>query len=62
MTNNPASRVAPFSLLVPVFGKSCAWWFLGESISPGELVGGVLFVGEAVIGTMRARQPRRQDS
>jgi O-acetylserine/cysteine efflux transporter len=29
-----ASAVAPFSLLVPVFGVSSAWLFLGEALTP----------------------------
>ncbi|MER5629813.1 EamA family transporter [Streptomyces nitrosporeus] len=47
LRHHPASSVAPFSLLVPVFGMSSAALFLGETVSPlrwcaaGLLVGGV---------------------
>jgi O-acetylserine/cysteine efflux transporter len=47
LRRHPASTVAPFSLLVPVFGMSSAALFLGEPVSPlrwcaaGLLVGGV---------------------
>jgi O-acetylserine/cysteine efflux transporter len=34
LRRHPASTVAPFSLLVPVFGMSSAALFLGESVSP----------------------------
>lgn len=57
-----ASAVAPYSLLVPVFGMSSAWMLLGESISP--LAGGaalLVIAGIALIalrpGTLRL--PRR---
>jgi O-acetylserine/cysteine efflux transporter len=38
----PAPVVAPFSLLVPVFGILSAWIVLGETPSWGELGGGVV--------------------
>ena len=40
----PASRVAPFSLLVPVVGITAAWMFLGETPSPWEIVGGAIVI------------------
>ncbi|TBW35973.1 O-acetylserine/cysteine exporter [Siculibacillus lacustris] len=39
---HPAATVAPFSLLVPVFGMSSTWLFLGEPVSPLEAAGGAL--------------------
>lgn len=45
----PASLVAPFSLLVPVFGMSSSALLLGEDFSPAKAVGAVLvFAGLAV--------------
>ena len=41
--------VAPFSLLVPVFGPLSGWLLLGETVSMVELVGGVLVVAGLVI-------------
>ncbi|MCX4974323.1 EamA family transporter [Streptomyces sp. NBC_00620] len=58
---HPASTVAPFSLLVPVFGMSSAAVFLGESISPlrwgaaALLVGGV---GLTSLATGKSRSAR----
>ncbi|WP_405925503.1 EamA family transporter [Streptomyces sp. NBC_00035] len=59
--HHPASTVAPFSLLVPVFGMSSAAVFLGESISPlrwgaaALLVGGV---GLTSLATGKSRSAR----
>jgi O-acetylserine/cysteine efflux transporter len=39
LTRNPATRVAPFSLLVPVFGMGFAWLLLGETLSPLKIAG-----------------------
>ena len=41
----PASSVAPFSLLVPVFGMSSAALFLGEGVSPLRWCAAALLVG-----------------
>ena len=44
-----ASAVAPFSLLVPVFGVSSAWLVLGEVFTPGHwLSAGLILAGLAV--------------
>lgn len=46
----PASTVAPFSLLVPVFGMASASLFLGEQFGPLRLAGAALLLaGLAVI-------------
>ena len=45
----PASSVAPFALLVPVFGLLSAWGALGERFSPERLIGiAVLGFGLAI--------------
>ncbi|MFJ8018470.1 EamA family transporter [Streptomyces sp. NPDC096339] len=49
----PASAVAPFSLLVPVFGMSSAALVLGESVSGLRWVAAVLLVGGVAL-TSRA--------
>ncbi|MFE3737337.1 EamA family transporter [Streptomyces sp. NPDC059134] len=60
----PASSVAPFSLLVPVFGMSSAAVLLGEPVSPlrwcaaALLVGGVALASLTRGGTPSARAPR----
>ncbi|WP_402466992.1 EamA family transporter [Isoptericola aurantiacus] len=55
MARHPAGVVAPFSMLVPVFGMSAAWVVLGETVSAGELAGGVLVVGGVLLGSRPAR-------
>ncbi|WP_326722956.1 EamA family transporter [Streptomyces sp. NBC_00243] len=54
---HPASTVAPFSLLVPVFGMSSAAVFLGESISPLRWGAAALLVGGVGL-TSVVRRPR----
>jgi O-acetylserine/cysteine efflux transporter len=54
----PASSVAPFSLLVPVFGMSSAALLLGEDIGPLRLLAAVLLVGGVAL-TSLARPARR---
>ncbi|WP_225801973.1 EamA family transporter [Streptomyces sp. NK15101] len=45
LRRHPASSVAPFSLLVPVFGMSSAALFLGEGVSPLRWCAAALLVG-----------------
>ncbi|MGW1884396.1 EamA family transporter [Streptomyces sp. NPDC001970] len=60
---HPASSVAPFSLLVPVFGMSSAALFLDESVTPlrwcaaALLVGGVALTSLARTATPDASAP-----
>lgn len=62
LRRHPASTVAPFSLLVPVFGMSSAALFLGESVSglrwvaAALLVGGVALTSLAPSGGTRAEK------
>lgn len=48
-----ASAVAPFSLLVPVFGMSSAAFLLGEGIGPLRWAAAVLLVGGVAATTVR---------
>jgi O-acetylserine/cysteine efflux transporter len=50
-----ATTVAPFSLLVPVFGIGSAALLLGENVHVTDLVGGVLVVGGVLLPTVRRR-------
>jgi len=50
----PASQVAPFSLLVPVFGMSSAWALLGETLGALEIAGSVLVIVGLVIINLRS--------
>ncbi|MEU6929251.1 EamA family transporter [Streptomyces sp. NPDC046374] len=49
---HPASSVAPFSLLVPVFGMSSAALFLGESVSPLRWCAAALLVGGVALASV----------
>ncbi|MFD4608227.1 EamA family transporter [Streptomyces sp. NPDC058440] len=60
LRRHPASTVAPFSLLVPVFGVSAAALFLGESVSPLRWCAAALLVGGVALTSVtpgRRREP-----
>ncbi|MFG3286527.1 EamA family transporter [Streptomyces sp. NPDC048111] len=48
----PASSVAPFSLLVPVFGMSSAALLLGEAVTPLRWCAGALLVGGVALTSL----------
>lgn len=56
---HPASTVAPFSLLVPVFGMSSAALFLHESVGPLRWAAAALLVGGVAL---TSRAPRKVQS
>jgi O-acetylserine/cysteine efflux transporter len=49
-----ASTVAPFSLLVPVFGLFTAWLVLGERVTPATVGAAVLVVSGIAVGMLRS--------
>ncbi|MFD5474128.1 EamA family transporter [Streptomyces sp. NPDC127105] len=60
LRRHPASTVAPFSLLVPVFGMSSAALFLGESVSTLRWCAAALLVGGVALTSVtpgRRREP-----
>jgi O-acetylserine/cysteine efflux transporter len=59
MKRHAASKVAPFSLLVPVFGIVSAWLVLGERPGTLEIAGGVVVVVGLGLVTAALRLPRR---
>ncbi|WP_291048539.1 EamA family transporter [Herbiconiux sp.] len=61
MKRNPSSRVAPFSMLVPVAGFTAAWLALGEVPNVGDLVGGAVVITGVLVATLgvRKRTPTR---
>lgn len=61
MRRHAASKVAPFTLLVPVFGIGSAWLVLGETPSTLELVGGAIVVCGLglVTAALRSAGPRQ---
>ncbi|MEV5163938.1 EamA family transporter [Streptomyces werraensis] len=54
---HPASTVAPFSLLVPVFGMTSAALFLGESITPLRWCAAAMLVGGVALTSVTPRHP-----
>jgi O-acetylserine/cysteine efflux transporter len=58
MRRHPASKVAPFSLLVPVFGIGSAWLVLGERPGVLELVGAAIVIGGLGLVSFALRLPR----
>ncbi|MFI9777278.1 EamA family transporter [Streptomyces sp. NPDC051956] len=55
----PASSVAPFTMLVPVFGMSSAALLLGESVSPLRWCAAALLVGGVALASL-APVPRNR--
>jgi O-acetylserine/cysteine efflux transporter len=53
----PAGVVAPFSLLVPVFGMLSAALLLGEQPNAAELVGAAVVLAGLVLTNLPARRP-----
>ncbi|MER5445842.1 EamA family transporter [Streptomyces sp. NPDC002764] len=56
LRRHPASTVAPFSLLVPVFGMSSAALFLGESVSGSRWCATALLVGGVGLASVTGRR------
>lgn len=52
---HPAATVAPFSLMVPVFGMSSTWALLGEPIGPLEAAGSALVFAGLVLNVFGPR-------
>ncbi len=55
---HPASRVAPFTLLVPPVGIAAAWIALGQSPSTGELAGAAIILAGLALASSAVRIPR----
>jgi O-acetylserine/cysteine efflux transporter len=45
LRQHPAALIAPFTLLVPIVGMSCAVWLLGEAITWWKLTAAALVLG-----------------
>ncbi|MFJ8074825.1 EamA family transporter [Streptomyces sp. NPDC096176] len=56
LRRHPASSVAPFSLLVPVFGMSSAYLILGEPVSPLRWCAAALLVGGVALTSLPGRR------
>ncbi|MBQ0829156.1 EamA family transporter [Streptomyces tagetis] len=57
LRRHPASTVAPFSLLVPVFGMSAAALFLDEAITPLRWCAAALLVGGVALTSLPRTAP-----
>ena len=57
LRHHSASLVAPFSLLVPVFGMSSAALLLGEAMTPVKLVACALILAGLALTVLPARKP-----
>jgi O-acetylserine/cysteine efflux transporter len=55
IVNKGASAVAPFSLLVPVFGISSAWLVLGETLTASHLTAAGLILGGLAVHVFGGR-------
>ncbi|WP_432250949.1 EamA family transporter [Streptomyces sanyensis] len=60
MRHHPASSVAPFSLLVPVFGMSSAALLLGEAVGPLRWCAAALLVGGVALTSFGGSRPARR--
>jgi O-acetylserine/cysteine efflux transporter len=56
-----ASVIAPFSLLVPVFGMSAAALFDGERLTPPRVFAAVLIIAGVLFGLARRRPARHKE-
>nr|WP_329042805.1 EamA family transporter [Streptomyces sp. NBC_01422] len=57
LRHHPASSVAPFTLLVPVFGMSSAALLLGEPVSPLRWCAAALLVGGVALTSLARPRP-----
>ncbi|WP_448202936.1 EamA family transporter [Azospirillum sp. sgz302134] len=57
LRHHPASLVAPFSLLVPIFGMSSSALLLGEEFTPVKMVGALLVFSGLAVAVLRLPQP-----
>ncbi|CAO3439367.1 EamA family transporter [Azospirillum endophyticum] len=59
MRHYPASLVAPFSLLVPIFGMSSSALLLGETFTAAKLAGGLLVFAGLALSVLKLPLPVR---
>lgn len=59
MRHYPASLVAPFSLLVPIFGMSSSALLLGETFTTAKLAGGLLVFAGLALSVLKLPSPVR---
>jgi O-acetylserine/cysteine efflux transporter len=59
LRRHPAALVAPFTLLVPIVGMTCAVLLLGEPVTWWKLVGAALVLGGLALNVLATRFPAR---
>jgi len=57
LRRHPAALIAPFTLLVPIVGMTCAVLLLGEPITWWKLVGAALVLGGLGLNVLASRAP-----
>lgn len=60
MSIYPASQIAPFSLLVPISGMTCAALMLDEALTPVQLAGSALVLAGLLVNLVGDRLLRKQ--
>jgi O-acetylserine/cysteine efflux transporter len=55
LRRHPAALIAPFTLLVPVVGMSCAVWLLDEPLAWWKLAGGALVLAGLALNLLASR-------
>jgi O-acetylserine/cysteine efflux transporter len=56
LRRHPAALIAPFTLLVPIVGMSCAVWLLGEPAHWWQLAGAALVLGGLALNVASYRR------
>jgi O-acetylserine/cysteine efflux transporter len=59
LRRHPAALVAPFTLLVPIVGMTCAVLLLGEPVAWWKLAGAALVLGGLALNVLANRSPAR---
>ena len=56
LRRHPAAMIAPFTLLVPVVGMTCAVWLLDEALTWWKLAGAALVLGGLGLNVLASRR------
>ncbi len=63
LSTMPASRAVSFLYLIPVFATAIAWAWLGEQVSPIDMLGGAITLGGVVLAnTFGKAKPAAQSA
>jgi O-acetylserine/cysteine efflux transporter len=56
LRRHPAAMIAPFTLLVPIVGMTCAVWLLDEGLTWWKLAGAALVLGGLGLNVLASRR------